>query len=298
MRATLPGATLMLIAALTGPALADLKEAQVFVNDAAAKFRQADFAGALAALEQAEPLAVAANDPSLAQIRFNIARCYEELGRNTEALAAWERYLKLPDQPHRKERALTAMAALRKRMFGTLAITCEPAGAALRIGDAAPVPCPLQQDGFAPGSYPVEVSFDGYRTAQRVVEVVAGETATASFRLEPLDGGAALVVPDIEPAPAPFDPWPWVTVGAGLVAAGGGAVFTFSAISSRDEADTLPPGGTRDTTVDDYETAEAVSWALYGVGAAAVVTGLIMMIEGDDAPAAIAPTANGAVIRW
>ncbi len=108
------------------PAADKLAEAQALVNTAVVHFRAKEYDAALKALLEAEVLAVAANDPGLASIRFNIARCLEELERWPEALAAYETYLKLPDDSHRKARAWKAVGALEERVFGRLDVACDP----------------------------------------------------------------------------------------------------------------------------------------------------------------------------
>ncbi|MCB9548305.1 MAG: uroporphyrinogen-III C-methyltransferase [Myxococcales bacterium] len=300
------GQACLALALLVGVAHAasTLADAQGLVNMAAERFRDGDFAAALTALQEAEPIVAAANDPSVAQIRFNIARCLEELGRDDEALAAWQVYLRVPDATHRKQRAVAAVTALKKRIYGALAVSCEPVGAAVKIEGLleTAAPCPFRREDLKPGVYKVHVAFDGYSEGMREVEVVAGETAAASFRLEALPVAGGLVVPPMEAPPPATNPWPWVLIGTGVVAAGGGAFLTTQAIAARDDAESLPPGDDRDGSVDDFETAETLSWVAYGVGAAAIAGGVVLWILDDPATPAgagdVEMVPGGVRIRW
>jgi tetratricopeptide (TPR) repeat protein len=274
-----------------------LYRAQQQVYQSSEKFRAGDFESALGLLREAEATASRLNDASLALIRFNIARCLEELGRLDEAITAYESYISLPDEEHRKQRAWGAIQRLEKQAFGQLNVVCEPTGALVEVAGVTEgaQPCPYRKERVAAGEYTVVVRNPGFADMKAQVKVVAGRAATLRAEL----------VPTSAPPPAAassggFGPWPWVTIGVGVAAAGVGAFFTTSAISSRDDAESMAPGTARDDTVSDYEQAETLSWAGYGVGAAAIATGvtLLLMDDGGSPSAGVTPTPNGVVARW
>ncbi len=66
------------------------------------------------------------------------------------------------------------------------------------FGDATDASGRFQIEGVPPGSYTVQVSTLGYRTARRTITVEAGATATVEFRLTPSEAatGAAAAVAD------------------------------------------------------------------------------------------------------
>jgi hypothetical protein len=282
----------LLLAQLPAPPApsAAATSAQTSVDRASDLFRARDFAGALEALRSAETAAAAANDPALATIRFNIARCLEELDRGPEALAAFEAYLALPDEPHRKERAWTAARALETRHFGALVVACRPGIARVEVGGvtAQPAPCPFEQRRLAPGPYTVTVRALGHRPETRVIQVAAGAPTPADFSLVE----DASTVPPSGPGP-----WPWVAMGAGLAAAGAGAWLTLAAIDARDDAERLPPGGKRDETVGTYHSRETGAWIAYGLGLTGVALGVTLLVWPRDtaptSPAASAHLADG-----
>jgi hypothetical protein len=81
----------------------------------------------------------------------------------------------------------------------------------------------------------------------------------------------------------------------------GGVGLTVSAIGARDDAEPLQPSAKRDDLVKEYERNEALSFVAYGVGIAALTTGLILLTADDDEPAKSASlrwTGNGVMLRW
>ena len=295
--------SLLAVAAVVGcacpAAAATLADAQALVNTASQAFRKGDYATALADLRKAEPIVQEANDPTLAPIRFNIARCLEELGRNDEALKAYESYLNIPDQSGRKGRAEAAVKALKRKVFGGVSVSCDPMGAMVTIPGLLdqPAACPLRKDEIKPGKYTVEVAFDGYTPETREIEVAVGEPLAVTVALTRKGG---VTMPDMTPPEPGADPLPWVLTGAGALAVVGGVALTFAAIDARDDAETLQPGSTRNGRVDDFERNETLSLIAYGFGGVALLTGIIMLTMDDEAPTETGwrMTGNGVMARW
>jgi|GEM_PF-1173621 len=85
------------------------------------------------------------------------------------------------------------------------------------------------------------------------------------------------------------DPAPWIVLGGGVAAVAAGAVCTGLALGDAGRLDELQGEPLDDAVraedaklrgrVRDYETA---SWVLYGVGAVAVVTGVVLAVTDDD----------------
>lgn len=276
---------------------ADLASTQEKIDQAAQRFLAKDYEGALAALREVEPAIEQAQDPALARIRFNIARCLEELERWEEALAAYEAYLGVPDESHRKARAWEAVRAIEQRLYGAVEVTCSPANARVYIEGLTvdPRACPLRLDRVRPGTYALQATGAGHADARLEVAVSAGERAPVEVALVPL---AAPAVTAAAPAEDPANPWPWVTVGAGVAVAGAGAALTFIAAGRRDDAEALPPGSERDDLVGEFETTRALSYAGYAVGGAAVVGGILwwLLDDGEQAPVAVTP--GGVAWAW
>lgn len=265
---------------------APMAGAQRAVDQASDHFRRGDFASALAALALAEPIALAANDPGLATIRFNIARCHEELGRPEDALAAYERYLGTPDDPHRKERAWNALRALEARVYGGLAIGCRPVDARIGIPGLVdpPRPCPLAADRVRPGRYELQVEAPGHLPMRRALEVAAGAPTPVEIVLV-----AETATVDAPSAAPKHDVWPWIALGTSVLAAGAGVGFTLSALDARDEAESLPPTTRRSDAVTRFERDETLSWVGYGLGSAALAAAVTLWLWPAPTPGGAAP---------
>lgn len=288
-----------LLGLATPAAAATIADAQVFVNSASEAFRKGDFAQALEALRKAEPIVAEANDPTLAAIRFNIARCLEELKRFDEALEAYALYLRTPDESARKSRAQIAVKALKRKVFGGIAVSCDPTGALVTVEGLVPTPtaCPLRKEDVKPGTYTIKVAFEGYDPAERQLEVGPGDATALTVALQKTGG---VQMPDMVPPEPPVDPWPWVLTGGGALAIAGGVALTLSATSARDDAEAAQPGSARDGFVEDFERNETLSWIAYGFGGAAILTGLILLTADDDPAEATGwrLTGNGVQVRW
>lgn len=287
-----------------GSAASELERAQQLVNSAAQAYGAEDYERALGLLRRAEAIAAEARDPSLASIRFNIARCLEQLGRNEEALEAYRRYDALPDASHRKQKAYDAIQGLEQQLFAVLSVSCSPAGAAVEISGLTPgqVPCPWQSAKVRPGAYAIKVTAPGHRPASQSVEVVAGAARNVQVTLE--SAAAALPVVQAEaPEPGrPLSPIPLVTLGSGVLVAGVGGVMTALAVSSRDTVETTPPGVTQDDAQGDFDTFRTLSYVLYGVGGALAAAGVVFFFvpfgEDDPEAARLEPGPAGFTVRF
>lgn len=286
-------------------AQSDIAEGQRLVNEASQSYGAGDFEAALAALKKAEVIAESAQDASLASIRFNIARCLEQLGRVEDALEAYKRYDQLPDAPHRKQKAFTAMQALEQQVFAVLSVSCAPAGAVVSIPGVTkgPRPCPWQSAKVLPGAYAVRVSAPGHAEEVRSITVKAGTAENVQVSLTPKAslGPSAAVTADSPSGPG-LDPVPLVFIGGGAVVAGLGGVFTALSIDQRNAAETSVPGPAQDGAVSDFETFRALSLVSYGVGAALAATGAVLFFlpEGENDPEAarLIPSPNGFTVKF
>lgn len=278
-----------------------LARAQVLLTTAGRAYAKKDYEGALAALREAEPLAEQAGDPELAKIRYNIARCYEQLGRSEEALTAYERYDRLPDATHRKQKAFAAMQALEQEVFGQAVVACAPSGATVEIQGLTdgPAVCPWQTTRVRPGRYAVEVRALGHLPREAELVVEAGATATLNVELEPDAAATPLAVAEPVPA-AEVRPLPWILMGSGAVVAGVGGVFHALASEASTDVETLPPGAEQDDAFSAFERDRILAYSLYGVGAATAITGLVLQLVGggDAGPVALQTGLDGFTVRF
>ncbi len=184
----------------------DAQRAQAYVDLGTSLFVKKQFQDALTEFKRAEPLV--ADVATRAVLRFNIARCYEELGRPEEAAFAFARYLELPDEPDARARAQVKLLALYARHFGTLTIAGTPgpsatsgAGTTPKAGpptsachlrrtapppiDVTPTDCSREGRLVFAGAYVVDLrSTSGpSRQDSKAVEVKPGGTSNVSVVL-------------------------------------------------------------------------------------------------------------------
>ncbi|MGC4113730.1 MAG: tetratricopeptide repeat protein [Myxococcales bacterium] len=175
------GAFTLALTSAPSPALAaedavTRKKVQTYLDLAAELFKSSDFEGALGELRRAEALS------ELAVVRYNIARCLEELSRDTEAVAAFEKYLSLNDPndgaAERQKRAKDAIARLRARSFGAIEVNCPIEGSSVLVVGLMQIPevCPWKGDRVKPGTYDVQTFSPGFPPYAARVQVKPGET--------------------------------------------------------------------------------------------------------------------------
>ena len=158
---------------------------QAYVDLAAKLFRAGDYGGALEELQRADAL------EELAIVRFNIARCHEELRQPGQAIAAYRRYLATPDpgSEERRGKAQSTLARLEQeaaQSTGTLEVRCAPGGW-VEVGGVspAPEPCPFLRE-LAQAIYTVRVSRAGMQPAVTQVRVDPQKRSTVALEAQPV----------------------------------------------------------------------------------------------------------------
>lgn len=159
------------------------KKVQTYLDLAADLFKDKDYEGALAELQRADTLM------GLPTVRYNIARCYEELDQPEEAIAAFKRYLSTPDDKpgaaEQQARAHQAIARLEPLTFGSLSIHCSPEGVMVSIAGVLPkaAPCPYSAARIRPGTYHVTATLAGRDPATANLQVEAGKVAELAIAI-------------------------------------------------------------------------------------------------------------------
>ncbi|MEM1022892.1 MAG: PEGA domain-containing protein [Myxococcota bacterium] len=299
----------MVIALLTAtPGFAqtpNIADAQERVNAAAKLFGGGDYEGALRELRAAEAIAAEVDPDALPSIRFNMARCLEELGRTQEAIDAYEAYNKLPDVSHRKQRAFQALNKLRKQVFGSLSVACDPTGSVIEIKgvtEGAPS-CPWRSDAVPPGSYALKVTHPGYLEEIRLVEVASGKAQSVQIALNRDPEAAPLTVAGA-PTKEPFRlrAGPTIVTGLGVAALAAGVGFNVSAANNSDAAEDPLNFLQRNELADAFERDRTLAIASYAVGGAALVTGIVWFIAGgkkkNQTSHRVVPTVNGLAVQF
>ena len=184
-----------------------------------------------------------------------------------------------------------------------------PPGAKVTVNGADPRTLPLDQPySLPPGLHVVEVTASGSEKVVRTVEVRPDETATVDLEAAALAPARPVAVPTearkVQARVRP-SPWPWVVVGAGAAAVAVGALMTVMAHEERGKVS----GAGRDgdvvtgvtmqaaaSYVDKAKTYDKVSYAMYGIGGAAVVTGVVLALTLRGTAVAALPVADGVAL--
>ncbi|MBM4394908.1 MAG: PEGA domain-containing protein [Deltaproteobacteria bacterium] len=242
---------------------------------------------------------------------WSIARCHEELGEPEAALAAYQDFEAMARDATARAEARRRIVAVKDRYFGRLRVAVEPPGTGIQLDGEpvgeAPLAGPLD---VRAGEHLVTMSKRGFATQHRRVEVPAGgdasvETAMVAMRAESGPAGADGSVA------APAAPRRgWSPLKAGLFFGGVGAVVAGVALHVAGFEHYRRINDSGGFTYPEKRDARALAsglgygaYALYGVGAAAVVTSFLVPAKGRHPigyAAAPAPGGGAVVLtgRW
>ncbi len=224
-----------------------------------------------------------------------------ELDRHAEAFAA---YLVAGDLgPNTDEASLIAAGLARHGAVmdpphGWVTVVAQPAGALVEV-DGVTFAAP-RVIGVSAGRHRIHLSAAGHVRSHGGFEVRAGIGQRLEYEL------AAAPPPVVVEAPAPIvikpdkPPQPriieWVLVGAGGAALIVGGVFHASALDAADDTKRYASPGAagleddsrrllHSAAMDDAESGRISAGALYGLGGALAITGVVLLLTDDDAAA-------------
>jgi len=202
-------------------------------------YRAGDFAGALAAFEEAQS---AVSSPAAL---YNIARCQERLGRTAEAIAGYERYLAAAPEAPDHDAVAGHVAELRRQLppEGRLRVAVEPPRATVAIDQGPPEEAPLERR-LPAGRHQVRAELSGYTPAEREVDLVAGGNVQLELTLRPLEQETVRApegaVREQIPPPAPRASsgerrWTYVALTVAVLCLGTGLAFGASAQNAQNQ---------------------------------------------------------------
>jgi len=306
------------------PTPADKQKATALLREGNALYKTGDYTGAL---EKFQDAYAAVPSPKLL---FNIGQAERDLGRNVEAIEAFDKFLtSAPDaSPKALAEARGQVAELQKKV-GRLQILCETTGATITLDGkdvgVAPLPSVLWT---TPGRHMIAVTHPSGAPGITHAEVVAGGLQTVKVKLSPLTPVAPPPVAT-NPAPAATEPpaviepkqaplhgapadgpepsagegwalgrtWAWVATGSAVLFAGAAAVIGYGAKSRFDELRTSCGSGSADRRgcddgqISSLERRVLATNVLWGLaGAAAVTAGVLFVVEGHRVE--VAPVAG------
>jgi hypothetical protein len=275
-------------------AAVDKEEAKKHFEAGITLLKAEDFEGAATAFETSVRLF-----PTGTSL-FNLANCYKALHRYGESLEVLHRLEaefagRLGDELKSEVRNMRESL---ERVVGRLEVAATPAGASIRVDgrDAgkSPLEAPLV---LGPGEHEIEAAMHGYTPEKRTVRVEPRSKTGMLFELQqlPADGPAA----EPEPGPAKSPPeepvpaghgalwtggWAVTGIGAALLVAGG--ITGGLALSAGNQLESDYPDGVPRADEDKVDRMDRLAVAtnvLLGVGGAAVVAGVVLLVL-DDGP--------------
>lgn len=149
-----------------------------------------------------------------------------------------------------------------------------------------------------PGEHTIVVTAPGYRRIEQAVELSEGakESVQLTLVIDPNAPKEPTKTPPAEAAPTATSSgstqrtWGWITVGVGGALLAGGGVTGMMAIGAKNElscANNLCSSQDDIDKLSEANTLALTSTILFGVGGAAVATGVILLLTGsDEAPQA------------
>ena len=264
---------------------------------------------------------------------YNIARAYSELQEFEKALEYYEHYLSLgDDDPETIASAQEAIKHLRPiveaRSFGTLNIIIDMEGASVFIDGEMRGVTPLEPIKLHNGVYNVRIEKATYLPYE--VDVVVEGTTNLVINLEPepaefvetepkestetsdrtLESEVVVTEESSLPETDPLIYAGWSALGVGMVGLAVALVVDIGNQATIDEYEETAALGDEGRYLDlksTIETNQLVSAILYGVGGAAVIAGVTMLIiaytsDGEPTPIVFSPTLSsegfGVSFEW
>lgn len=121
--------------------------------------------------------------------RWNIARCYEELGNDEAALTAFSDFAKRAKTRAEKRDVAAKLKQVKSRLAAVVILAVEPKGAKVRVDGrtigTAPLSRPLE---LAPGRHLVTVSRSGFRSKEKQLNLKSKEKKEVIVKLEAMQG--------------------------------------------------------------------------------------------------------------
>jgi tetratricopeptide (TPR) repeat protein len=233
-------------------------------------------------------------------VLVTLAECDLRLGHFDEALSGFERYLK--DKPDAADRAQIEQKV--KDLLATpsiLVLSSSPTGASVKVdgadtGKITPVELPLPR-----GEHKVELSLAGHLPIAETIDVRIGSRQEVHVGLQPEPPPppppvAVKPPPPPPPAPPAEDPTAalWITSIVGATGIVTGTVLGFMVMSERSDFDANPTA----KSADRGERLALFADVAFGVGAMALITGAVLYLTKDEAPASTDAAAATEASAW
>ncbi len=275
------------------------QQAQAIYEQGVESYRHGRFRTAIAHFLAADELAPS---PALA---FNAARAYEKLGEKARALQHYRDYLRRgadPSNAREVERRVQELeGALAKQGIQQLTVLSDPAGASLRVSGTergrtpwtgelplGPQELTVAREGYVSKHVKLEVQADKARDilitlprlTQRSRRNSSANTGSSLGAVAPSASGASAAHTNVgRSAPqSSWQPWPWVTVGAGGLSLAGAGLFELLRRDAESEAKQARTQLAYHQQRERMERHQTTARIFAGAGTALVIGGGILLL--------------------
>lgn len=184
-------------------------------------------------------------------------------------------------------------------LVGSLLVLASEKGSRVSVNGKQAGTTPFEEPlRLRAGDYQVTVSKPGYGERTVPVKIVAGKEQRVSIDLAAEGGGDIAGGGGGGGLGGGGGIWPWVTMGVGVLAVGGGAFAGFSAQDLHDQL-TAKKDGNEPIAAADIDTGNSLvlmSNVLYGVGGAAILGGVAWWLFGSPSQPDLAGSVGANVV--
>jgi hypothetical protein len=237
-------------------------------------------------------------------VRLNLADCYEQAGR---LASAWRQFRRAAEQAERSgdDRARFARARRDALVPKLPRLRITGAAGAMVRADGVPVDAGGAPDPIDPGPHEIAATVAGVETLRTRVNAEIGSTLAIDVPAASPPAAAPAPVPAVAPEDVPPSPGSgqrlaaYVVGGVGLAGLGIAAVASAIAVSRKNDAGCDGGRCPDQGSVDKLRGARSmgtVATIAVGIGAAAVVTGVVLYItapRSTDVRVSVAPGSLG-----
>jgi tetratricopeptide (TPR) repeat protein len=214
-----------------------------------------------------------------AELVYNLGQAYEKSGDVTRAVESFREYLKM--SPNADDRAVVEariknLTHKLEASLPKLSVTSTPPGAQLAIDGKSAGVTPWVGP-LAAGEHVISVRLSGYRDSERSVALSGPGTTDLDVALEPLGSMSPAPKDDVQDGGASIGLPTWIAFGVGAAALGGALGFELARRGAEDDARNAPTQLEHQDRFADAEGHRDVARVLTGVGAAAVITGGVLL---------------------
>ena len=224
-----------------------------------------------------------------APLSFNVARAYELIGDDANALRWYRDYLRrAPTAENAADvKALVSALAARLAQKGVqqLTVLSTPVGATVTI-DGTPVGVTPWTGELTPSKHNVLLTYRGYTDERRMVALSASEPRDIDLQMEqstPNATAPALAPKDDSVGPR-FGPAPWIGIGVGAAALGGALGFELARRSAESSAKQETTQLGYQSRLESEQSRQTTARVLAGVGFGLVAVGGVLLLLDSDSP--------------